>query len=54
MFEKTQLVHDGLHPHENEGFINPPVIHASTVLFPDVETMLKGPKGQRLYLWTAR
>ena len=47
MFEKTQLVHDGLHPHENEGFINPPVIHASTVLFPDVETMLKGPKGQR-------
>ena len=42
MLEQTRLIHDGLHPHENDGFINPPVIHASTVLFPDVETMLSG------------
>ena len=47
LLEDTRLVHEGLHPHENGGFINPPVIHASTVLFPDVETMLLGPKGQR-------
>ncbi len=40
--EETILVHTGLHPHENQGFINPAVIHASTVLFPDVETMLTG------------
>ena len=40
--EDTILVHTGLHPHENQGFINPAVIHASTVLFPDVETMLSG------------
>lgn len=38
----TKLVHAGLHPHSNQGFVNPPVIHASTVLFPDVETMLSG------------
>lgn len=38
----TLLVQAGRHPHENHGFVNPPVIHASTVLFPDVETMLSG------------
>ncbi len=38
----TKLVHAGVHPHDNHGFVNPPVIHASTVLFPDVETMLSG------------
>lgn len=38
----TTLTHSGNHPEENNGFVNPPVIHASTVLFPDVETMLSG------------
>lgn len=38
----TLLTHAGSAPHENEGFVNPPVIHASTVLFPDVKTMVTG------------
>jgi cystathionine beta-lyase len=35
----TLLAHAGLSPHEYHGFVNPPVVRASTVLFPDVETM---------------
>ncbi|MEM0900593.1 MAG: cystathionine beta-lyase [Pseudomonadota bacterium] len=35
----TQLTHGGYDPHSYHGFINPPVVHASTVLFPDAETM---------------
>ena len=35
----TRLVHAGYDPHEYHGFVNPPVIHASTVLFPDAATM---------------
>lgn len=38
----TQLVHAGMDPREFHGFVNPPVVHASTVLFPDVETMVAG------------
>ncbi len=36
----TLLVHSGVEPIANQGFVNPPVIHASTVLFDSVETML--------------
>ena len=35
----TRLVHAGYDPHEYHGFVNPPVVHASTVLFPDAATM---------------
>ncbi len=38
----TRLSHAGRHPAQNHGFVNPPVIHASTVLFPDTETMISG------------
>lgn len=38
----TRLAHTGRHSLENHGFVNPPVIHASTVLFPDTATMLSG------------
>ncbi|MBA5776428.1 cystathionine beta-lyase [Stappia sp. F7233] len=38
----TTLAHAGRHSAENHGFVNPPVIHASTVLFPDTATMLSG------------
>ncbi|WP_417668850.1 cystathionine beta-lyase [Roseibium sp.] len=41
----TLLAHSGRNPNEFHGFVNPPVVHASTVLFPDVETMASG--GQR-------
>lgn len=36
----TQIVHEGLDPSAFHGFVNPPVVHASTVLFPDVETLI--------------
>jgi cystathionine beta-lyase len=35
----TQLTHLGNNPHDFFGFVNPPVVHASTVLFPDVATI---------------
>lgn len=35
----TRLCHLGHDPFAYHGFVNPPVVHASTVLFPDVETM---------------
>lgn len=38
----TRLAHSGRHPEAFHGFVNPPVVHASTVLFPDTQTMLSG------------
>ena len=35
----TILTHLGNDPDSYHGFVNPPVVHASTVLFPDFETM---------------
>lgn len=35
----TRLAHCGNDPREFHGFVNPPVVHASTVLFPDAATM---------------
>lgn len=35
----TILTHCGNHPDAYHGFVNPPVVHASTVLYPDYETM---------------
>ena len=35
----TRLAHLGNDPHDYFGFVNPPVVHASTVLFPDAGTM---------------
>jgi len=35
----TRLAHIGNDPRAFYGFVNPPVVHASTVLFPDAETM---------------
>jgi cystathionine beta-lyase len=35
----TRLAHIGYDPAEFFGFVNPPVVHASTVLFPDTATM---------------
>ena len=36
---ETILTHSGNDPDQFHGFINPPVVHASTVLYPDYETM---------------
>jgi cysteine-S-conjugate beta-lyase len=35
----TRLAHAGYEPRSYHGFVNPPVVHASTVLFPDAATM---------------
>lgn len=35
----TRLAHAGFDPRDFHGFVNPPVVHASTVLFPDARTM---------------
>ncbi|TKT81389.1 cystathionine beta-lyase [Aquamicrobium sp. LC103] len=35
----TRLAHGGNDPRDFHGFVNPPVVHASTVLFPDAATM---------------
>jgi cystathionine beta-lyase len=35
----TRLAHTGYDPRSFHGFVNPPVVHASTVLFPDAETI---------------
>ena len=36
----TRLAHSGHDPRSFFGFVNPPVVHASTVLFPDAATMV--------------
>lgn len=38
----TRLAHGGYDPTDYHGFVNPPVVHASTVLFPDAQTMATG------------
>lgn len=38
----TRLAHCGNDPREFHGFVNPPIVRASTVLFPDAETMATG------------
>lgn len=38
----TKLAHLGREPRSFHGFVNPPVVHASTVLYPDVESMRPG------------
>ena len=35
----TRLAHSGNDPHAYFGFVNPPVVHASTVLFPEARLM---------------
>jgi len=37
--DNTRLAHLGHDPRDFHGFVNPPVVHASTVLFPDAATM---------------
>ncbi|MEM6762782.1 MAG: cystathionine beta-lyase [Pseudomonadota bacterium] len=37
----TQIVRTGLDPAGFHGFVNPPVVHASTVVYPDVEATIQ-------------
>ncbi len=40
--DNTILAHTGHDPGSFHGFVNPPVVHASTVLFPDAKTAVGG------------
>ena len=40
MKDDTKLTHSGRKPFENHGVVNPPVYHASTILFPTMEEYL--------------
>ena len=40
--DNSKLAHCGNDPHAFHGFVNPPVVHASTVLFPDAKTTVEG------------
>src|SRR5215467_1729804 len=37
--DRTKLTHSGNHPFDNHGIVNPPVYHASTVLYPTMADM---------------
>ena len=45
----TILTHAGYDPMSMHGFVNPPVIHASTVLFPDTEHLTQREKSRYVY-----
>jgi len=47
----TRLAHIGHDPFSYHGFVNPPVVHASTVLFPDCQAM---EKREQKYLYGTR
>ncbi|MBC8129310.1 MAG: cystathionine beta-lyase [Rhizobiaceae bacterium] len=47
----TRLSHGGGDPHAYHGFINTPVVHASTVLFPNTDTMRRRAHSYRYGLW---
>jgi cystathionine beta-lyase len=34
--DRTKLTHSGNRPFDNHGVVNPPVYHASTILYPSV------------------
>lgn len=42
--DDTRLVHSGRNPMANHGIVNPPVYHASTVLFPTVKALREASK----------
>ncbi|MDX5361893.1 MAG: cystathionine beta-lyase [Alphaproteobacteria bacterium] len=42
--ERTRIVHAGRTPERQAGAVNPPVYHASTILFPTVADLLAPPK----------
>ncbi|MER9456336.1 cystathionine beta-lyase [Mesorhizobium sp. M0478] len=39
MGRNTRLAHSGNNPHDYFGFVNPPIVHASTVLYPNASAM---------------
>ncbi|MCD2176003.1 cystathionine beta-lyase [Rhizobium sp. C4] len=47
----TRLGHLGNDPHDFHGFVNPPVVHGSTVLFPNAEALTAPPEREQKYTY---
>ena len=47
----TRLAHSGNDPHAYFGFVNPPVVHASTVLFSEASLMAGRKQGSQKYVY---
>jgi cystathionine beta-lyase len=58
MRDETEIVHLGRDPHRNHGVVNPPVLHASTVLFPNLAALEAAhtppPPGERKVVYGRR
>ncbi len=48
MKDDTIITHSGRHPFDNHGVVNPPVYHASTILFPTMEEYLNRSETSRI------
>ena len=53
MKEKTVLTKAGLKPHENHGIVNPPVYHASTILFATLD-QFEGQEGEKPFTYARK
>ena len=49
MKDDTLLVHTGREPERHGGIVNPPVYHASTVLYPTMEAFSRRAEGDLKY-----
>ncbi|MBL0319429.1 MAG: cystathionine beta-lyase [Alphaproteobacteria bacterium] len=49
MHDETRLVHTGRNPLKQQGAVNPPIVRASTVVFPSLNDYEKGGKGEAFY-----
>ena len=48
MKDDTIITHSGRHPFDNHGVVNPPVYHASTILFPTMEEYINRSETSRI------
>ena len=48
MKDDTIITHSGRHPFDNHGVVNPPVYHASTILFPTMEEYVNRSETSRI------
>ena len=49
LHDETRLAHLGNDPHRHHGIVNPPVYHASTILYPTYEAFKRRYEGDRRY-----
>ncbi len=49
MKDDTVMIHSGRDPETHYGIVNPPIYHASTILYPTIEAFKNRAKGKRKY-----